>query len=73
MERRCPYLYTGSKFRVNGSQLAKMEKSTFLTCHYHEIYREEAAGLKKINYIFKILIFFEYVKFGVIALKIYIL
>ena len=34
----------------NGSQLAKMEKSTFLTCHCHEIYREEAVGLKSSNY-----------------------
>ena len=25
-------------------------KSTFLTCQYHEIYREEAVGLKTSNY-----------------------
>ena len=31
-------------------------KSTFLTCHYHEIYREEAVGLKSSNYTLKITI-----------------
>ena len=34
---------------LNGSQLAKM-KNTFLTCTCHEIYREEAVGLKSSNY-----------------------
>ena len=28
-------------------------KSTFPTCHCHEIYREEAVGLKNSNYIYK--------------------
>ena len=41
---------------VNGSQLAKM-KSTFLTCHSHEIHREEVVGLKSSNYTLKIMIF----------------
>ena len=37
-------------FTFNGSQLAKNEKSTFPTCPCHEIYREEAVGLKTSNY-----------------------
>ena len=49
-------------------------KSTFLTYHCHEIYREEAVGLKKIPIIlWKIMIFCEYVKFGPISLNIDIL
>ena len=32
-------------------------KSTFLTCHCHEIYSEEAVGLKSSNYTLKIIIF----------------
>ena len=41
---------------LNGSQLAKMI-SIFLKCHYHKIYREEAVGLKSLNYTLKITIF----------------
>ena len=48
-------------------------KSTFLTCHCHEIYREEAVGLKSSNYTWKIMIFCENVKCGAISLKIGIL
>ena len=46
-------------------------KSTFLTCHCHEIYRE-AVGLKKVPIIYlkNNYIFCEYVKFGAISLKI---
>ena len=39
-------------------------KSTFLTCHCHEIYREEAVGLTSSKYDF-----WEYGKFGAISLK----
>ena len=46
-------------------------KSAFLTCHCHEIYREEAVGLKISN--LKNYDFCEYVKFGAISLKIDIL
>ena len=42
---------------INDSQLAEKEQSTFLTCPCHEIYREEAVGLKSYNYTFKIAIF----------------
>ena len=38
-------------------------KSTFLTCPCHEIYREEAVGVKNSNYTKKY-DFCEYVKFG---------
>ena len=48
-------------------------KSTFLTCHCHEIYREEAAGIKSSNFSWKIMIFCKYVKIGAISLKIDIL
>ena len=41
---------------LNGSQLAKL-KSTFRTCHCHEIYKEEAVGLKSSNCTLKIMIF----------------
>ena len=41
---------------IKGSQLAKI-KSTFLTCPCHEIYREEAVGLKSSDYTLKITIF----------------
>ena len=37
---------------------------------WHDIYREEAVGLKSSNYTLKIITFCEYVKFGVISLKI---
>ena len=47
-------------------------KSTFLACHCHEIYREEAAGLKSSSYTKKY-DFCEYVKFAAISLKIDIL
>ena len=47
-------------------------KSTFLTCHCHEIYRE-AVGLKKFQLYLKNNNFCEYVKFGAISLKIDIL
>ena len=44
----------GTKMQINGlkgSQLAKMKKSTiFLTCPCHEIYRDEAVGLKSCKY-----------------------
>ena len=43
-------------------------KSTLLTCHCHEIYREEAVGLKSSNYTKKY-DFCEYVKFEAISLK----
>ena len=49
----------------NGSQLAKMKKSTFLTCPCHKIYREEV-GLKT-TIILKKYDFCECVKFGVIS------
>ena len=39
----------------NGSQLAKNEKSTFLTCPCHIISRVEAIGLKSSNYTLKII------------------
>ena len=47
-----------AQFKVdfNGSQLAKM-KSTFLTCPYHEIYREEEVCLKSSSYTLRIMIF----------------
>ena len=61
--------YQKSWSKLNGSQLAKM-KSTFLTCHCHEIYREEAVALKNSNYTLKIM---KYMEFGVISLKIDIL
>ena len=32
-------------------------KSRFLKCHYHEIYKEEAVGLKSSNYTLKNMIF----------------
>ena len=48
-------------------------KSTFLTCHCHEINREEAVGLKSTNKYLKNYDFCEYVKFGAISLKIDIL
>ena len=38
-----------SVFCVNGWQLAKM-KRVFLTCPFHEIYRDEAVGLKSCKY-----------------------
>ena len=41
----------------------KNEKSIFLTCPCHEIYKEEAVGLKS-NYYFC-----EYVKLGAISWK----
>ena len=47
-------LYKISKF--NGSQLAKM-KRVFLTCPCHNIYRDEAAGLKSCKCTWKITIF----------------
>ena len=59
------------KVLFNGSQLQKW-KSTFPICHCHEIYREEAVGLKSSNYTLKY-DFCEYVKFRAISLKIYIL
>ena len=48
-------------------------KSTFLTFHRHEIYTEEAVGLKKFQLYFKNYDFCEYVIFGAISLKIDIL
>ena len=45
---------------VNSSQLAKMEKSIFLTCPCHKVYRVErveAVGLLVSNYTLKITIF----------------
>ena len=39
--------------RFNGSQLAKLER-VFFSCHFHEIYRVEAASLKNSNNSFKI-------------------
>ena len=40
--------FTNAFYAFNGSQLAKL-KRTFPTCHCHEIYREEAVGLKKLK------------------------
>ena len=48
-------------------------KSTFLTCHCHEIYREEAVGQKKFQLYLKNYDFCENVKCGTILLKIDIL
>ena len=43
-------------------------KSTFLTCPWYEIYREEAVGLKNSKYTLKIMIFVnDNVKFWVIS------
>ena len=36
---------------LNDSQLAKMK--VFLTCHFHEIYRDKAVGLKSCKYTWK--------------------
>ena len=44
-------------------------KSRFLTCHCHEIYREEAVGLKSFQLCFENYNFCEYVKFGAISWK----
>ena len=52
---------------TNGSQLAKMKKSTFLTCPCHKIYRVEAVGLKSFNYTLKNYYFCENMKFGAIS------
>ena len=44
--------------RVNGRLTTdKNEKSIFLTCHRHEIYRVQAIGLKCFSYTSKIEIF----------------
>ena len=58
---------------VNYDHNWQKSKSAFLTCHCHEIYREETVGLKSFNYTLKIMIFCEYVKFDAISLKIDIL
>ena len=44
------------RLKFNGSQLAKMKKS-ILTCPRHEIYRDEAVGLKSRKYTWKITIY----------------
>ena len=41
---------------LNGSQLAKL-KRVFLTCPCHEIYKDEAVGLKSCKYTWKITIY----------------
>ena len=53
--------------RVNGSQLAKMKKSIFLTHLYHKIYREEGVGIESSDYTFKDYDFCEHVKFRAIS------
>ena len=60
---------------LNNSQVHNWQKwkSTFLSCHCHEIYRVEAIGLKSSNYTLKNYDFCEYVKFVAISLKIDIL
>ena len=66
------YTHFDAFIMLNGSQLAKMKK--FIpTCYCHEIYREEAVGLKSSKYTFKNFDVCEYVKFGAISLKIDIL
>ena len=50
----------------NGSQLVKMKKYIPCTCPCHEIYREEAVGVKSYNYTFKNYDFCEYMKFRAI-------
>ena len=57
-----------SYFSFNGSQLA-IWKKVFLTCPCHEIYRDEAVGLKKLQIYFKNYDLCEYVEFGAISLK----
>ena len=48
-------------------------KRVFLTCPCHEIYRDEAVGLKSCKYTWKNYDLCEYVEFGVISWKIDIL
>ena len=55
------------------SLTGKNEKSTFHTCHCHELYREEAVVKKKFQLYFEDYDFCEYVKFGAISLQINIL
>ena len=50
----------------NGSQLAKL-KRVFLTCPCHEIYKDEAVGLKSCKYTWKNYDLREYVEFGAIS------
>ena len=44
-------------------------KRVFLTCPCHEIYRDEAVGLKSCKYIWKITIFVKMWNFGAISWK----
>ena len=44
-------------------------KRVFLTCPCHEIYRDEAVGLKSCRYTWKIMIFCKNMKFGAISWK----
>ena len=45
------------KLDLKRFKTGKKLKSRFLTCHYHEIYREEAVGLKSSHSTLKITIF----------------
>ena len=49
--------------KINCSQLATSikKKRVFLTCHCHEIYRDEADDLKSFKYTLKITIYMIYV------------
>ena len=67
--RKCAHV--GPTYETNlRLTTGKNEKaSAFLTCPCHEIYREEAAGLKKFQLYFKNYDFYEYVKFWAISWK----
>ena len=54
--------------RLTGGNWQKW-KRVFLTCPCHEIYRDEAVGLKTCKNTWKITIYCENVKFGAISLK----
>ena len=49
---------------INSSQLAKIKKSTFLTCPCHNIHMVESVGLKKIQLYLENYDFCEYMQFG---------